>query len=105
MKKSFKSNFFKQPFSRFTGRKHYLTKKFPKYTPQSLMPTDISTAASKIPNFDFSEIERTTDRAWYDQEESDVNNNIKFMNNIMGFASKKIEKAKEECFTDKKKKK
>ena len=53
MKKSFKSNFFKQPFSRFTGRKHYLTKKFPKYTPQSLMPTDISTAASKIPKYDF----------------------------------------------------
>ena len=105
MKKSFKSNFFKQPFSRFTGRKHYLTKKFPKYTPQSLMPTDISTAASKIPNFDFSEIERTTDRAWYDQEESGVTDDFHFMNNIMGFASKEIEKAKEEGFTDLKQKK
>ena len=103
--KSFKKNFFKQPFSRFTGRKHYLTKKFPKYTPQSLMPTDISTGTSKIPNFDFSEIERTTDRAWYDQEESGVTDDFHFMNNIMGFASKEVEKAKEEGFTDLKQKK
>ena len=106
-RKSFKSNFFKQPFSRFTGRKHYLTKKFPKYTPQSLMPTDISTAASKIPNFDFTEIERTSDRAWYDQEESGVTDDFHFMNNIMGmgFSSTEIEKAKKEGFTDLKQKK
>jgi len=104
-RKSFKSNFFKQPFSRFTGRKHYLTKKFPKYTPQSLMPTDISTTTSKIPNFDFSEIERYTDRAWYDQEESGVTDDFHFMNNIMGFASQEIEQAKKEGFTDLKQKK
>ena len=104
-RKTFKSSFFKQPFSRFTGRKHYLTKKFPKYTPQSLMPTDISTTTSKIPNFDFSEIERTTDRAWYDQEESGVTDDFHFMNNIMGFASKEIEQAKKEGFTDLKQKK
>ena len=104
-RKTFKSSFFKQPFSRYTGRKHYLTKKFPKYTPQSLMPTDISTTTSKIPNFDFSEIERTTDRAWYDQEESGVTDDFHFMNNIMGFASKEIEQAKKEGFTDLKQKK
>jgi len=104
-RKSFKSNFFKQPFSRFTGRKHYLTKKFPKYTPQSLMPTDISTTTSKIPNFDISEIERYTDRAWYDQEESGVTDDFHFMNNIMGFASQEIEQAKKEGFTDLKQKK
>ena len=104
-RKTFKSSFFKQPFSRFTGRKHYLTKKFPKYTPQSLMPTDISTTTSKMPNFDFSEIERTTDRAWYDQEESGVTDDFHFMNNIMGFASKEIEQAKKEGFTDLKQKK
>ena len=104
-RKTFKSNLFKQPFSRFTGRKHYLTKKFPKYTPQSLMPTDISTGTSKIPNFDFSEIERTTDRAWYDQEESGVTDDFHFMNNIMGFASKEVEQAKKEGFTDLKQKK
>ena len=102
MKKSFN---FKQPFSRFTGRKHYLTKKFPKYTPQSLMPTDISTTSIKAPNYDFSEIERTTDRAWYDQEESGVTDDFHFLHNIMGFASKEIEKAKEEGFTDLKQKK
>ena len=103
MKKSFN---FKQPFSRFIGRKHYLTKKFPKYTPQSLMPVDISTTgASKVPNFDFSEIERYTDRAWYDQEESGVTDDFHFLHNIMGFASKEIEKAKEEGFTDLKQKK
>ena len=104
-RKTFKSSFFKQPFSRYTGRKHYLTKKFPKYTPQSLMPTDISTTTSKIPNFDFSEIERTTDRAWYDQEESGVTDDFHFMNNIMGFAYKEIEQAKKEGFTDLKQKK
>ena len=104
-RKSFKSNFFKQPFSRFTGRKHYLTKKFPKYTPQSLMPTDISTTTSRIPNFDISEIERYTDRAWYDQEESGVTDDFHFMNNIMGFASQEIEQAKKEGFTDLKQKK
>ena len=101
-------NFFKRPYQRLIGRKHYLTKKFPKFTPQSLNPTnDVSlndNTANKV-NYDLSEIEKTTDRDWYDQEESGVTDDFHYIHNIMGFSSKEIEKAKEEGFTDLKQKK
>ena len=101
----FKSGFLKQTFARYTGRKHYITKKFPKFTPQSLNSTnDITLNNGKI-NYDLSEIERCTDRDWYDQEESGVTDDFHFIHNIMGFSSKEIEKAKEEGFTDLRQKK
>ena len=103
----FKSGFLKPTFHKYTGRKHYLTKKFPKFTPQSLNSTiDISQInASGKTTYDLSEIERATDRDWYDQEESGVTDDFHFIHNIMGFTSKEIEKAKEEGFTDLKQKK
>ena len=102
-----KTGFLKPTFQRFTGRKHYLTKKFPKFTPQSLNPTNdtsLNYQNGKI-NYDLSEIEKATDRDWYDQEESGVTDDFHFIHNIMGFTSKEIEKAKEEGFTDLKQKK
>ena len=104
---NFKSSFLKQTFPKFTGRKHYLTKKFPKFTPQSLNSTNditLNNQNGKI-NYDLSEIEKATDRDWYDQEESGVTDDFHFIHNIMGFTSKEIEKAKEEGFTDLKQKK
>ena len=103
----FKSGFMKPAFHKYTGRKHYLTKKFPKFMPQSLNSTnDISqNNLSGKANYDISEIEKATDRDWYDQEESGVTDDFHFIHNIMGFASKEIEKAKEEGFTDLKQKK
>ena len=105
-KSHFKSGFLKPTSYKYTGRKHYLTKKFPKFTPQSLNSTDISlnNLGGKT-NYDLSEIERATDRDWYDQEESGVTDDFHFIHNIMGFTSKEIEKAKEEGFTDLKQKK
>ena len=96
----------KQTFPKFSGRKHYLTKKFPKFTPQSLNQTnDITLNMGTRPNYDLSEIEKATDRDWYDQEESGVTDDFHFIHNIMGFSSKEIEKAKEEGFIDLKQKK
>ena len=104
-KSHIKSGFLKQTFPKFTGRKHYLTKKFPKFTPQSLNSTnEISLNNGKV-NYDLTEIERATDRDWYDQEESGVTDDFHFLHNIMGFTPKEIEKAKEEGFTDLKQKK
>ena len=104
-KSHIKSGFLKQTFHKFTGRKHYLTKKFPKFTPQSLNSTnEISLNNGKV-NYDLTEIERATDRDWYDQEESGVTDDFHFLHNIMGFTPKEIEKAKEEGFTDLKQKK
>ena len=106
-KSHFRGGFMKQTFPKFSGRKHYLTKKFPKFTPQTLNPTnDISlNNIGGKPNYDISEIEKATDRDWYDQEESGVTDDFHFIHNIMGFTSKEIEKAKEEGFTDLKQKK
>ena len=101
----FKSGFLKPTSHRYTGRKHYLTKKFPKFTPQSLNATNDITLTGGKANYDLSEIEKATDRDWYDQEESGVTDDFHFIHNIMGFASKEIEKAKEEGFTDLKQKK
>ena len=101
------AHFLKPVPPKLLGRKHYITKKFPKFTPQTLN-TSTDSSQNKTSNkviYDLSEIDKATDRAWYDQEESGVSDDFHFINNIMGFSSEQIKKAKEEGFTELKQKK